>query len=164
MGRLYAVKNAFTTLTAANGNIDWLELAPASNKDCILRGWRFSQRSIVGDTAETVVSFRVLRLTATVTSGSGGVTPSVETQFETERGLQGFTVEGFNPTVATTSGSTRELDEFGWNLRYTPFEFWYPDAAYCPGVKNAESLFIRQDSTLPSSIDCAATFWIEEMG
>lgn len=162
MGQLYYIKNAATDITAANGNVDWLEIAPADDKPVMLWGWKFSQKDQLGDAEELEVLFRVLRMTATVTSGSSGITPSVNGPSEITP-AQGFTAEGFNATVATTSGSTRELDEFYWNLRGSPYEFWYPDAKFCPIVKQGEALLIRQDDTLPNTIKCAATFYVEEL-
>jgi hypothetical protein len=28
--------------------------------------------------------------------------------------------------------------DIGWNERNTPYDFWYPDASFCPKVRNGE--------------------------
>ena len=164
MGRFYTIKNAATDLTAAGTNYDWLELLAGDDSPVILWGFKLSQKTLLGDAAELNVLFRILRMTATVTSGSGGVTPSVTSPNELDHAgvAAGFTAEGFNSTVATTSGSTREYDEFYWNFRQTPYEFWYPRREWCPVAKQTEGLFLRMDDTLPSTVKCAATFYVEE--
>lgn len=164
MSRFYTIKAAATDLTAANGNYDWLEIAPNDDKPVRLWGWILSQKDQLGDAEELNVLFRLLRLTS-LTTGSSGITPSVSSMVETEQAISaGFTAEAFNATVATTGGSTRELMEFYWNLRGSPYEFWFPSREWCPIVRQGEGLILRQDDTLPNTIKCAATYFVEEDG
>lgn len=161
MGRIYAVPYQ-GTLTNAGGDSDLLELLPADDKPCLLRGFSIGQISEVGDSTEEGLRLSIIRMAATVTSGSGGssVTPvpmdSAETAF-------GGTVECNNTTVATTSGASTVMIEYGWNIRASPFIEWFPDDRFCPKVKQGEGLFLRMQTTPADDITGQATFWIEEL-
>ena len=161
MGRIYSVVMASVAITNANGDVDWFEVLPADDKPVKLRGFIIGQTSEVGDAAEESLRFRVLRMAATVTSGSGGTTPT-PAPVDSADAAAGFTVECNNTTVATTSGATVVCSEFAWNERATPFEFWYPDERFCPKAKQGEGLFLRQETTVADDVTCMATFWFEE--
>lgn len=148
------------TVTAAGGDTDWLELTPADDKPCRLRGWIIGQTSEVGDTAEEGVRFSVILLPATVTSGNGTATtgrPTIDTD-----GAAGFAAETNGTTVATTSGTALTLLELAWNERASPWEFWFPDIDFCPKVRQASALVFRMQTTLADDISATATFFIEE--
>jgi len=160
MGRIYTV--VFQgTVTAAGTDSDLLEILPASNKPCKLRGFTLGQTSEVGDAAEENLRISVIRLGSAVTSGSGGssATPS---PLDSADAAAGFAAEVNNTTVATTSGSTTILGEYAWNERASPCDFWFPDAAFCPKVKNGEALVVRMQTTPADDYSGAFTFWIEE--
>lgn len=163
MGRIYtAVYQG--TITNAGGNSDLIEVLPADDKPVKLRGFRLSQISEVGDAAEEGLRITVLRLGATVTSGSGGsaVTPSPLTS--SGGAAAGCAVECNNTTVATTSGTTETLEEIGWNERNSPCDFWYPDRDFSPGVKQGEALCVRMETTPADDFTGLFTFWLEEDG
>src|SRR5574343_104764 len=63
-----------------------------------------------------------------------------------EEGLR-ISVIRLPATVATTSSTAVTLEEIGWNIRNSPYEHWYPDAAYAPKVKQGEGLVVRQQTT-----------------
>lgn len=160
MGRIYTVSYQ-GTLTAAGGDSDLLEILPADDKPVKLRGFVIGQTSEVGDAAEEGVRLSVLRLPATVTSGSGGsaVTPA---PMDSADAAAGAACECNNTTVATTSSTAVTLMEMGWNERLTPFDFWFPDVAYAPKVKQGEGLVVRMQTTLADDISGTFTAWIEE--
>lgn len=160
MGRIYTVSYQ-GTITTAGGDTDLLEIAPADDKPVKLRGFSLSQISEVGDTAEEGLRISILRLPATVTSGSGGstVTPA---PMDSANTAAGCTCECNNTTVATTSGSAITIAELGWNIRNTPFDFWFPDSDFAPKVKQAEALCVRMQTTLADDMTGQFTFWIEE--
>lgn len=160
MGRIYTV--SYTgTYTNAGGDTDLLELLPADDKPVKLRGFLLSQTSEVGDAAEENVRVSVIRLPATVTSGSGGsaVTPIPMDSADVAAGVA---CECNNTTVATTSSTAVTLAEMGWNERNSPFDFWYPDERFCPKVKQGEGLVVRGQSTIADDMTICVTFWIEE--
>jgi hypothetical protein len=160
MGRIYTVPYT-GTVTNAGGNADLIEILPADDKPVKLRGWSLSQSSEVGDAAEESLRISVIRMAATVTSGSGGsaITPVPMDSADTAAGCS---VECNNATVATTSGTSTVMEEYGWNERNTPFEHWYPDANFCPKAKQGEGLFVRMQDTPADDFTGEFTFWIEE--
>lgn len=160
MGRIYSI--AFQgTVTAAGGDTDLLELLPADDKPVKLRGFSIAQISEVGDSAEEGLRISVLRLPATVTSGSGGsaVTPA---PMDSANSAAGVAAECNNTTVATTSSTAVTLAEYGWNVRASPFIEWYPDADFCPKVKQGEGLVVRLQTTVADDLTACCTFWVEE--
>lgn len=159
MGIIYTVSFA-ATVTAAGGDTDWLELTPADDQPCALRGWIIGQTSEVGDTQEEGLRFSIISLPATVTSGNGTAA--------TGRpmggiGTAGFAAECNGTTVATTSGTAITLAELAWNERASPWEFWFPDPAFAPVVKQAGALVFRMQTTLADDMSATATFFIEEL-
>lgn len=161
MSRIYAIPYT-GTLTNAGGDSDWLELLPADDKPVRLRGWILGQTSEVGDAAEEAVRLTVYRMTATVTSGSGG-TAVTGVPVDVADAAAGFAAECNNTTVATTSGTATIFSEMAWNIRASPFEFWYPDERFCPVAKQGEGLIVRCQTTLADDVTGALTFFVEEL-
>lgn len=160
MGRIYSVVHQ-GTITNAGGDSDLLELTPADDKPVKLRGLVLSQISEVGDAAEEGLRISIIRLPATVTSGSGGSTPT-PAPMDSANAAAGATTETNNTTVATTSGSAVTLMELGWNIRNSPYETWFPDDEFCPKVKQGEALVVRMQTTPADDFTGCFTFWIEE--
>lgn len=160
MGRIYSVSFQ-GTITAAGGDTDLLELLPADDKPVKLRGFVLSQISEVGDTAEEGLRVSILRLPATVTSGSGGsaVTPA---PMDSADSAAGVAAECNNTTVATTSGTAVTIAEYGWNNRMSPFSEWFPDERFAPKAKQGEALVVRLQTTLADDMSGVFTFFIEE--
>lgn len=162
MGRIYSV--SYTgTITAAGTDTDLLSIQPASNKPVRLRGFRLSQISEVGDAQEEGLRVSVIRLPATFTVGSGGsAVTALPTLADAADTVWSFTARCNDTTVATTSGTAQILEEIGWNERNSPCDFWYPDTAFCPKVKNGEGLVVRLQTTLTDDMTGCFTFWLEE--
>lgn len=160
MGRIYSVVHQ-GTITNAGGDVDLLEILPADDKPVKLRGFCLSQISEAGDAAEEGLRISVMRLPATVTSGSGG-SSATPVAMDSADSSAGFTAEVGNTTVATTSGSAVILGEYGWNIRNSPCEFWYPDERFCPKAKQGEALVVRQQTTAADDYTGAFTFFLEE--
>jgi hypothetical protein len=159
MSRVYTVPFS-ATVTAAGGDTDLWELTPADDKPIKLRGLLLSQISEVGDTAEEGLRISIIRLPATVTSGNGSaVTPPPCDSVDT---AAGFAAETNGTTVATTSGTAATLVELGWNNRQSPYEWWAPDPAFAPKVKQPEALVVRMQTTLADDMTFAGTIWVEE--
>ena len=160
MGRIYTVSYQ-GTITAAGGDVDLLEILPADDRPVKLRGFLLSQISEVADAAEEGLRVSVLRLPATVTSGSGGsaVTPA---PMDSADAAAGAACECNNTTVATTNGTAVTLAEIGWNNRNSPYDFWYPDANFCPKAKQGEALLVRLQTTLADDMAGCFTFFLEE--
>lgn len=159
MGRRYTISYQ-GTITNAGGDTDLLELLPADDKPVKLRGFVLSQISEVGDADEEGVRISVMRLLATVTSGSGGssVTPAPTDSADSAAGVA---AECNNTTVATTSGSAVTYAELGWNIRNSPFDFWFPEG-FEPKAKQGEALIVRLQTTVADDLTGCFTFFVEE--
>lgn len=161
MSRIYTA--VYTgTITTAGGNTDLISIQPADDKPIRLRGFRFSQTTEVGDTAEEGLRITVKRLAATYTVGSGGaaVTP---TPMNSADAAAGCTTRCNDTTVGTSAGATTILEEIAWNIRNSPCDFWYPDTDFCPVAKQGEGLAIVLETTLADDMTGCFTFWLEEV-
>lgn len=149
------------TVTNAGGNADLWEVLPGDDLPCKIRGIRLGQTSEVGDTAEEGLRISILRMRATITSGSGGTAGAPEDVARSNQ-APGFTSETNNATVATTSGDTEIVEELSWNVRNSPFEIWYPDPDFAPKAIQGEGLFVRLQTTPADDFTFAGTLWVEE--
>lgn len=163
MGRVYTVPWT-GTVTAAGGDTDLWEFLPAANKPIILRGFTLGETTEVGDAAEEGLRITIRHMAATVTSGSGGATPTISQLPIGSSKAAGFTSEVNNTTVATTSGTSTIVEEMSWINRNSPFEKWYPEEKFCHGAINTEGLFIRMETTLADDMTFCGTAWVEETG
>lgn len=160
MGDIFTVP--FTaTVTNAGGNSDLWEITPADDLPCKIRGIRLGQTSEVGDTAEEGLRISIIRMTATVTSGSGGSAGAPENVAKSGQ-TPSFSSETNNTTVATTSGDTEIVEELSWNVRNSPFEIWYPDPAFSPKAIQGQALLVRMQTTPADDFTFAGTLWVEE--
>lgn len=159
MGRIYTVAWS-GTLTAAGGDADLLEVLPADDKPVKLIGFMVSQISEVGDAAEEGLRISVIRLPATVTSGSGG-SSATPAPMDSADAAAGMACETNNTTVATTSGTAVTLAEYGWNERM-PFEAVYPDPNMRPKVKQGEGLVVRCQTTAADDLTVCFCAFLEE--
>jgi hypothetical protein len=159
MSAIYTVSFA-GTVTNAGGNADLLEIVPADDKPVRLRGFVIGNYSEVGDTAEETVNISVLRLPATFTTSNG--TSTTPRKPDDLAAAASMTAETNGATIATTSGTIEILTEFAWNIRSSPFEFWYPDIDFCPMVRGGDGLIIRLATTVADDVSMAFTAFVEE--
>lgn len=161
MSRMYTVPYT-GTLTLSGGDADLFELLPADDKPVRLRGFVLGQTSEVGDAAEEGLRLSIIRLGATVTSGSGGsaVTP---VPLDDADAAAGFTAEANNSTVATTSGTSTTIEESAWNIRVSPLERWWPDERFAPLCKQGSGLVVRCQTTVADDVTIAITAYVEEL-
>ena len=150
------------TVTNAGGDSDFWEVLPNDDRPLRLLGIILGQTSEVSDAAEENLSFSIIRLPATVTSGSGGTSPTARCVSTTGVSAP-FTVEANNTTVATTSGTSETLENFGWNERNTPFEKWYPEPDIQYGWVQTEALVIRMLSTPADDFTFTGTLWVRAL-
>jgi hypothetical protein len=160
MSRVYTVPYQ-GTLTNAGGDCDLIEILPADDKPIKLLGFIIGQTSEVADAAEEGLRLSIIRLPATVTSGSGGsaVTPA---PMDSADAAAGAACEANNTTVATTNGTAVVLEELAWNIRSSPLEMWWPDPAIRFKAKQGEALVIRLQTTVADDISAMWTAFIEE--
>jgi hypothetical protein len=113
-GRVYTVAWDNVALSAA---ADFLELDPAVDKPIFILGLVIGQTNRVGDAQEDELRWSIVRFTgATITSGSGGTTPTPAPVNPTDNAA-GFTAEANNTTVASTTGTATTLHADVFNTR-----------------------------------------------
>lgn len=161
LARIYTIP--FTsTVTNAGGNTDLWEVLPADDHPVRIRAIMLGQTSEVGDAAEESVDISVIRMTATITSGSG--TAGAPECPDSNALAPSFTSETNGATVATTTGATDILYRFAWNLRASPFEVYFDeDLKTPPKALQGEGLFVRLNSTVADDITFVGTLVVEEV-
>jgi hypothetical protein len=149
------------TITVAGGDADLFELIPADDKPIRLRRLVLGQTSEVGDAQEENLRLSIIRLPATVTSGSGGsaVTPAPVNSIDA---TAGFAAECNNTTIATTSGSAVTLEELVWNIRMG-MDNWWPEERFAPSAREPAALVVRLQTTVASNIAFAGFVSVEEI-
>jgi hypothetical protein len=155
MGRIAYVPFSVTTTTTC----DLMECAPADDKPVKIRGFLVGQKTELTEAQEEVLDIRIARMTATVSSGSGGADPAEWCPDSADAVT--CTLEVNNTTIATTSGSTFDM-RFPCQVRNTPYEFWFPDERFAPKAKGTEFIFLRLATAPADSIDIWGWVCIEE--
>ena len=151
MSRVYTI-TATATITAAQTDVDLVEISPADDEPVRLIGYILGQTSEIGDAQEEGIRVSVIRLPATVTSGSGGNATPQSQVLDSADVAADFASETMNTTVATTSGTAVTVDDCAWNLRGSPLERWWMDERLRPIVKQGEALVIRWQTTVADDV------------
>lgn len=121
MGRIYQTMTAAVAVTTA---IDLWEILAATAKPVRVHNWSIFQTTDVGDAAEEVIRINEVRGVGTVTSGSGGTSPTVH-PLDDNDAATAATVEANNTTrMAAGTGALETISERGWNIRI-PLEVIY---------------------------------------
>lgn len=121
MGRMYQTMTAAVATTTA---IDLWEILAATAKPVRVHSWSIFQTTDVGDAAEEVIRINEVRGVGTVTSGSGGSSPTIHPLDDNDAAVAA-TVEANNTTrMAAGTGTLETLSERGWNIRI-PMEVIY---------------------------------------
>lgn len=162
MGRGYAV-TLNGTITNAGGNTDLGSFQPADDVPIRLWGFLLSQISEVGDAAEEGLRVTVLYLPATFTVGSGGnAVTAVSPSNDPAGTVWSMTARTNDTTVATTSGTALTRHDVGWNVRNTPYDFFFPNETFAPMARQGTGLVVRQETTAADDYTGSFTFWVEE--
>ena len=148
------------TITTAGGDHELFEASASATRGLRLRGFVLGQTSEVGDAAEEGLQIGVYGLAATVTSSNGSA--ATPRSLDGENITPGFTAKNPGTSIATTSGTTFIYMQLAWNIRNSPYEFWFPDTTFCPVCRPSESLVIRQLTTAADDYSFFGTVFIEE--
>lgn len=112
--RLYTAQFNAVVATAAQ---DLFEIAAPADAALKIHDWTVFQTSDVGDAAEEILRLETVRGVGSVTSGSGGSTPTAQ-PIEDGDSAFGGTVEANNTSrMAAGSGTLETLEQYGWNVR-----------------------------------------------
>lgn len=161
MGRIYTTPYN-GTFTLAGTDADWLEMSPADDKPVVLRRLVMCQYSEVGDAAEEGLRFSLQRFPATVTSSNGSAI-TIASIDSHNTVAAGFSAEANGTTLATTSGTAVVLEEFAWNIRMSPLEFWWADEKFAPIFYQGEAMILRCHTTVTDDVSISITAYFEEL-
>lgn len=155
MGRMYAVTFENVAVTA---QVDFFEIAPASNKPCIVHACYISQSSDVGDAAEEMLRVKIIRGHATSGAGGAAATPSPLNPGDS---AAGFTAETNNTTIAST-GTTVDLHAEAFNIRSG--WVYMPTPETRPIVTQGQTtLVVRLMAAPADSLSMSGTLVVEEL-
>lgn len=142
---------------------DFFEVKASTAGSVIIHGWALSQTTELGDSAEEQLRITTNRGSGTVTSGSGGTSP---TATPIVRGSPAFggTVEVNNTTILAvgTGTLTTDLEVHTWNER-VPYIFWYTPETR-PMIMPGEYWTLELETVPADSVTCSGTLWFEVIG
>lgn len=161
MGRLYVVQTNGVNLAEVR---DLYEVLAATDKPLRVCGWFLSQTSDVGDAAEQVLRVETVRGVGTVTSGSGGTSPTIH-PVDDRDAAAAATVEANNTTrMAVGTGTLETLEQYGWNVRI-PWLHVFPTHPidWRPFVKPGDRWTLAVPAISNALNPFASTLWVEEL-
>lgn len=153
MGRVYTVEFEATAVTA---QVDFFEITAADDKPCAVIGMFLSQLSDVGDAAEEILRYRVIR--GHTTGGSGGAAPTPR-PLDQDDAAAGFAAETLNTTIAS-AGTAVNLHSDAFNIR-SGLQLWLPPEAYWK-MHQASLLVVRLMAAPADSLTMSGTLYVME--
>lgn len=154
MARIYTVSFTEVAVTVA---VDVWELTPADDKPIEVIGMFISQSSDVGDVAEEILPYRVIR--GHTTSGTGG-TATTPQPLDPADAAAGFTAET-NNTGAASVGTTVDLHAGAFNIRIGE-PLWLPEGCGWKASQANTTLVVRLASAPADSLDLSGTLYVRE--
>src|SRR5262245_50932171 len=148
---------------AVTAQQDFFELKASAAGSVVVHGFLLTQENKAGDANEAQFRMTTARGSGSITSGSGGSTP---TATPIVRGSPAFggAVKANNTTkIAAGSGTlTSNLEVHTWNDR-VPYQFWYTPEMR-PVVMPSEYWALELETTPASSTTMNGTIWFEVVG
>jgi hypothetical protein len=157
MGRKYTV---VMTPAARTTSFDFFEILGSADKVQKLIGFDLCQTTEFGDAQEEQLEVTVVRATGSITSGSGGTTPTANPVVPGDAAFGGSVEAGNTTRLLVGSGTLTQLGQYTWNVR-APFEKWYPPG-FEPQWNGATRMVIGVPTTPADSITVGGTAYIEE--
>lgn len=161
MGLIYTAEFD-VTLTAAGGDTTLWEIDSGSDPVKLL-GMSFNVTSEIAEAQEEWLRLRIIRyFGGTFTSSNGSaVTPQPQEEINTI--AFGGTVEANGTTIASTTGTTDNLETFGFNVRqgYGPF-FYPPEFRHRIRGVAQSAMVINLLTAVADDVTLTSTLWLEE--
>ena len=155
-GRVYSVSFEGAATTAA---ADLFELTPAANQPIRLLGMVLGQSSDVGDAAEEVLRFEIIR--GYTTSGSGG-SAATPIPMKHADAAADCTAEVNNTTGANT-GTAVILMADTFNIR-SGYQIWFPPECQPEASAANTTIIVRLMAAPADSLTMSGTLFFEELG
>jgi hypothetical protein len=144
---------------AVTAQVDFFELTPADDKPVEIIGLFLSQSSDVGDAAEEILRYRVIR--GHTSGGSGGAAPTPR-PVDRSDAAAGFAAETNNTTIAS-SGTTVNLHSDTFNVR-TGLQLWLPDGCEWSASQGDTTMVVRLMAAPADSLTMSGTLYVRELG
>lgn len=155
--RIYTCEFEGIAVTAA---VDLFELQPADDKPIEIIGMFLSQSSDLGDAAEEIIRYRIVR--GNTTTGTGGAGQAVApVPVNRSDVAAGFTYDTNNTTPAS-SGTAVNLHSDSFNIR-TGLGLWLPDGCEWQ-TSQAVFLVVRLMAAPTDSLTMSGTLYVRELG
>lgn len=159
---LYKVSFFETTIAAASGDYDLFEIDPAADKPVELVACYIGNKSEVGDAMEEMVSYSVTYFFGGTFTSSNG-TAATEEPTSPNDAAASFVSETVGSSVATTTGTTRQLHEDTFNIRTGLQQILPPDMRFlCDGAANS-AIVIRLRTALADDATVSGTLYVKEL-
>lgn len=155
-GRVYTVEFSGARVTA---RMDLFEISPADDKPCRLLGLFITQSSDVGDSAEEILRFQIIR--GHTTSGSVGTGAPTPRPILPNDAAAGFAAEMLNTTLAT-GGSPVNLHSEAFNIRSGYGNWWPPECCITVAQPNT-CLVVRLQDAPADELFMTSTIYVEEL-
>ena len=159
MGRMYVVQFNAIAVSALQ---DLFEVLAPADSVVIVHGFTLFQISDVGDAAEEILRLETVRGSGSVTSGSGGTTPTAQPVDDGDPAYGGA-VEANNTTrLAVGTGTLETLEQFGWNVRIPFTHYWTPETR--PVISPSDYWTLSLPAAPADALTATAMLWLEEIG
>lgn len=156
MSRLYAVTFQAVAITAVQ---DLFEITPGDDKPVALHGVFLSQYTDLGDAAEEILRWSVVRGHTTGGSGGSAPTPAPLNPHNTVAAVFGAEV---NNTTVASAGTTTTLHADGFNIRSGLAHWWTPETR--PKASQANTTIVVRLVAAPAdSVTVDGTLYVEEL-
>lgn len=156
MGRKYTVEFSGVTVTNAGGDADLFEITPADDHPLEVFGLFLAVSSEVGDAAEEILEYKVIRGHATTGDGSA-TTPA---PLNPNDAAASFTAETYGVTIAST-GTPIDLHSDAFNVRVGE-KLWLPPEGRWKVTQVQTLLVVRMMSTVADDVTMSGTLYVEE--
>lgn len=159
MGRLYS---AIFTDVAVSVQQDFFEVLAPTDAVVVVHAIELEQNTETGDAAEEALNVVMKRGVGTVTSGSGGSTPTAQPKEDGDVAFGG-TVEANNTTkMVVGTGSIDTLASWNWNIRIPFNKIFTPEMR--PVISPGNRLTMELAKTPADALTISGTIWLEEIG
>jgi len=157
---MYSVEFEATAVATASGDVDFFEIVPGDDAPVLIHAIYLSQSSDVGDAAEEMLRVKIIRLPATVTSGTGGAA-ATPVPLNVRYPAASAACEVLNTAVATTSGTAVDIHSDTFNIRAG--WVYLPTPEMRPRVAQAEGIVVRLMAAVTDELTMSGTLYMEEL-
>jgi hypothetical protein len=155
MARIYNVSFEAVAVTAAQ---DFFEITPADDHPVVLLGLTIDQSSDVGDAAEEMLRYKIIR--GHTTGGSGGTAPTPR-PLDPGDSAAGFSAEVNNTTIAS-AGTAVDLWAGAFNIR-SGLAIWFPPEATPMANQGNTTIVVRLMANPADSLTMSGNLVVAEL-